>query len=158
MDLNGYNAEDHEPTQSFEPIPAGWYVAEITKSEEKATRKNPNNSYLELELEIMEGEFKGRRLWARLNLNNDNEKAVEIAQRELSAICHAVGVLAPKNSEQLHYKKMAVRVTQKADQNGEMRNEVKGYRAIEGAAPAPTKPTAPTTPAKQAPPWQRKAG
>jgi hypothetical protein len=39
-------------------------------------------------------------IWSRLNL--DNPKAVEIARRDLSAICRAVGVLTPGDSSELH--------------------------------------------------------
>lgn len=158
MDLNGFDANEVEPQQSFEPLPAGWYTAEIIESKEKPTRKNPNNSYLELTLEIVEGEHKSRRLWERLNLNNDNQTAAQIAQRTLSSICHATGIMAPKNSEQLHYKKMAVRVIQKAGADGEVRNEIKQYKAVEGGQPIKAAPPKPSAPEKKAPPWQRKAG
>ena len=65
---------------------------------------------LEIELEILEGEYARRHLWDRLNLVNANQQAVEIAQRTLSAICHATGVLRVNDSEALHFKPMLVTV------------------------------------------------
>lgn len=83
--LDGFDANTVEPT-SFDPIPAGDYVAVIIESQMKATKAS-TGSYLQLEFEIIEGEYKGRHPWARLNLNNPNETAVKIARGELSAIC-----------------------------------------------------------------------
>ena len=70
-DLHGFNAEDVEPAADFEPIPAGKYLAVITDSEMKPT-KSGNGSYLELTFQVIEGEYKNRLLWARLNLDNPN--------------------------------------------------------------------------------------
>jgi hypothetical protein len=36
MDLNGFNALEIEPATSYEPLPADWYKAVITQTEEKA--------------------------------------------------------------------------------------------------------------------------
>ena len=152
MDLNGYNAEDVEPSKSFEPLEPGWYSAMITDSEERDTRAG-NGSYLSLTFEVIEGPAKGRKLWANLNLNNPNEKAVEIAKRDLSAICHAVGVMRPKDSADLHHKPLAIHV--KIDAKDSSRNVIKGYRETGAKASAPK---AAEKPAKAAPPWQRKAG
>jgi hypothetical protein len=164
MDLDGFNANDTPPADNFEPLPPGWYTAHITDSEEKETKAG-TGSYLQLVIEILEGPFKGRLLWDRLNLNNPNGTAVEIAKRTLSAICLAVNVAAPRDSSELHYKPLAVRVKQKQF-NGELSNEVKGYRSIaandsappsSGTSPTPTKPAAAPAAAKKPPPW-KKAG
>jgi hypothetical protein len=98
--LNGFNAHNIDPATDFEPIPAGKYLAVITDSEMKAT-KNGNGYYLELTFQVIDGPYKNRLLWSRLNLHNPNEQAVQIAQGELSAICRAVGVMQPKDSVDL---------------------------------------------------------
>ncbi len=77
-DLRGFNANTVEPMDSFDPIPAGEYLCVITASEEKPTKAG-NGSYLQLEFEVIEGPYKGRKLWERLNLNNPNETTVKIA-------------------------------------------------------------------------------
>ena len=51
---------------------------------------------------MIDGPYKNRLLWSRLNLDNPNAQAVQIAQGELSAICRAVGVMQPKDSIELH--------------------------------------------------------
>lgn len=148
--LNGFNANQVEPATEFEAIPAGKYVAVVTASETKAT-KSGNGSYLELTFEVIEGQYKGRNLWARLNLDNPNPVAVKIAMGELSSLCRSVGVLEPKDSCELHNLPLVITVKQKTDSDGEVRNEVKGYAKRE-AAPA----AKPAHAASSTPPWARK--
>ena len=148
-DLNGFDARTVEPTADFEPIPAGKYLAAITNSEMKPT-KSGTGSYLQLTFTILEGEYKNRVLWARLNLNNPNATAVKIARSELSAICRAVGVMQPKDSVELHNLPLLITVKLKKRQDtGELVNEVKGYAKKEAATGQPQQATDNT------PPWKR---
>lgn len=64
--------------------------------------KSGSGKYLQFTFQIIEGEYANRLLWVRLNLNNPNGTAVEIARRELSSICRAVGVMVPTDSTDLH--------------------------------------------------------
>ncbi len=99
--LNGFNANEVEPTTSFEPLPAGTYIAAISASEMKPTKKG-DGSYLELEFTVLEGECHGRKAWDRLCINHPNELTQRIARGNLSAIYRSVGVLQPGDSAQLH--------------------------------------------------------
>ena len=108
-DLGNFDASQVEPSGSREPIPAGKYNAMITASEMKAT-KSGNGRYLELTFDIIDGPHRGRKVWARLNLDNPNPTAVEIAKGELSAICRAVNVPRPGQSERLHNLPLAITV------------------------------------------------
>jgi hypothetical protein len=132
--LDGFDANNVEPQTGFEPIPVGKYPAIITESEMKAT-KSGEGEYLQLTFEVVGEQYKGRRLWARLNLKNKNETAVKIAQAELSAICRAVGVMTPSDSSQLHNIPLQIDVgMEKNKENGEMTNRLKGYHPAAGAA------------------------
>jgi len=132
--LQGFNAEEVEPQGSFEPIPAGWYTCMVTDSEFKPT-KNGQGEYLQLRLDVIDGEHEGRVLFDRLNLNNPNQTAVEIAQRQLSAICRAVGIMTPSDSTELHDRPLNVKVSIRPAGNGyEASNEVKAYDSAEGAS------------------------
>lgn len=148
MRLDDFNATEVEPLGEFKPIPEGKYLAAIVDSVEKQTKAG-TGSYLELKLEVLDGEFKGRNLWSRLNLNNPNQQAVDIARAELSAICHAVGVMTPDDSLELHDIPMTITVKCKnrAD-NGQITNEVKGYQAREKAE-------RPAESANGSAPWQK---
>jgi hypothetical protein len=170
-----FDATQIPPTTVYEPLPAGDYEVIITESQMKPT-KNGMGEYLELKMEIQSGPFQGRNLWDRLNLKNPNPKTVEIAQRTLSQLCHAVNVLQPRHPSDLHNRPMVVKVAAKMDEmRGEMVNEIKGYKAKAapamqapafqaprvGAQPAaqpPTPPQQPTAPtAGSTPPWAVKA-
>jgi hypothetical protein len=158
-DLRGFDANAVEPSSDFEPIPAGKYLAVITESEMKET-KSGTGSYLQLTFEVIDGPYKGRFLWARLNLDNPNATAVQIAKAELSAICRAVGVLAPHDSTELHDLPLVIHVKcKKRPDTGEITNEVKGYspKASLAEPTASAKPAA--TPASNSkpttPPWKR---
>jgi hypothetical protein len=56
MDLTGFNALEIEPATSYEPLPADWYKAVITQTEEKPT-KSQTGSYLQLMIEVIEGQY-----------------------------------------------------------------------------------------------------
>ena len=149
-DLRGFDANQVEPAADFEPVPAGKYPAVITDSEMKANKAGTGH-YLQLTFEIIDGPCKGRRLWSRLNLDNPNAMAVQIARAELSAVCRAVGVLAPNDSVDLHNLPLVVYVKcRKRDDTGEITNEIKGYARKESPVPANTAP-----PASSTPPWRR---
>ena len=147
-DLQGFDARTVEPMDQFEPIPAGRYFAAITGSEMKPT-KSGTGSYLELIFQVVEGEFKGRQLWARLNLANPNDLAVKMARAELAAVCKAVGVMTPNDSQELHNLPLEVTVKVKPrSDTGDPANEISGY----DKKPAPGQ-----TPQAQTdtPPWRR---
>ena len=150
-DLNGFDASTVDPTTDFDPIPAGQYIVAITASEMKPT-KTGNGSYLQLEFVVLEGDCKDRKVWARLNLNNPNATAVKIARSELSAICHAVGVMQPKDSVDLHNLPLQITVKcKKREDNGEITNEIKGYAKKDAAVGQPQQ--APVH--DNTPPWKR---
>lgn len=156
VDLSGFNAEEVEPDTGFDPMPAGWYSAMITDSEMKTT-KNGAGQYLQLRLDIIDGEHKGRVLFDRLNLINQNQTAVDIAQRTLSAICRAVGIMQPKDSSDLHDKPIRVKVSVRPAQGGyEATNEVKGYQPLDvssSGGPAPVSAAGASAGAPKKP-WQ----
>jgi len=147
--LSNFNAHEVDPALNFEAIPAGKYLAVITDSEMKPTKANTGH-YLELTFEVIEGEYKGRKVWARLNLDNPSPQAVQIARAELSAICRAVGVMEPKDSCELHNLPLTITVRcKRRDDSDEMANEVRGYAKREAAVGQPQQAST------QAPPWQR---
>lgn len=149
--LNGFNANQVEPSTEFEPIPAGKYLAVITESEQKPTKKG-SGQYLQLTFQILDGPCKGRFVWARLNLHNSNPTTVQIARQELSSICRAVGVMEPGDSVALHNIPLVITVKLKRrDDNGDFTNEIKGYAKREAAATSAT----PAQGSNDLPPWRR---
>ena len=136
-DLN-FDANEVEPNGNFDPVPAGKYNVIITESEMKPTKAG-NGEYLELKMQIQGGNHDGRMLWDRLNLRNPNEQAVQIARQTLSAICHAIGIMKPKDSADLHGKTLVASVKLRTTPQGNPMNEVKGYLPYDsGVRPAAT--------------------
>jgi hypothetical protein len=123
--LDGFDASKIEPGSDFAPVPVGEYLATITASERKKA-KSGNGEYLELTLKIMDGEAKGRQLFARLNLWNQNQTAARIAAQELSSICRAVNVLQPHSSEALHNLPLSIRVEIET-RDGKSYNVIRSY-------------------------------
>ena len=146
--LTGFDANTVEPQVEFEPIPAAKYIAAIIESEFKDTKAGTGR-YLELTFQVLEGQYKGRKVWARLNLDNPSATAVKIAKGELSAICRAVGVMTPKDSYELHNLPLTISVkVEKFGDDGKLSNKISGYskREMPGQAPQATSET---------PPWAR---
>lgn len=153
MAILDFDANTVEPSSGFSPIPAGKYVAVITEDEMKDTR-NGKGRYLQFTFEIIEGEYIGRKLWTRLNLENENMEAVKIARADLSAICRAVNVLKLQDTVQLHNLPLVISVKLKKDkETDELRNEIKGYESKQalGARAASTSSAGTATA-----PWARK--
>jgi len=128
-DLRGFDANEVDPVINYAPIPAGNYLAVIIESEMRPT-KSGTGSYLQLTFEIVEGPYQGRRLWSRLNLDNPNAVAVQIAKAELASICRAVNVLTPNDSIELHDIPLVIHVRcRKRPDTGELVNDIRGYSA-----------------------------
>ena len=163
-----FNAEEVEPIGSFEPLPTGDYTVVISASEMKET-KSGRGKYLQLVFDVVEGDYNGRKVFGRLNLDNENETARKIAQQELSAICYVLDIHAPKDSEELHDKPLIITVGIKDDPNYGKSNVVKGYKTKDGKTPndllksgttkvatkPETKTESPATNNKPKRPWDR---
>lgn len=122
-----YNPDAEPSSGSFEPLPAGDYTLEIVESDYTANAKG-NGMVLKLTTQVVDGEFANRKLFVNLNLEHENEKAQDIAQREFAALRRAVGVLNPNDSEELHFKAFVAKVgVEKRKDNGELTNRVKQY-------------------------------
>ena len=145
-DLN-FDAKTVEPNAPFEVIPAGEYDVIIVASKVETTKKG-DGRLVNLELQILSGEFQNRKLFDRLNLWNPSEMAVKIARGTLSAICRAVNVLTPRDTAELHGKPLRVKVTVSDSPEYGKRNEVKGYMPRNGGpqSSGSTDPVAPVAP------------
>jgi len=152
--LNNFDANQVDPSVALDPLPAGKYTAVISDTEYKPTKAG-GGKYLQLTFQVIDGEFKGRLVWARLNLENKSEMTVKIARGELSAICRAVGVMQPKDSVELHNVPLEISVgLKKRDDNGEFTNAIKGYAKKGGNTPVSARAPAGVGPGST-PPWKR---
>ena len=164
--LNGtFDATEVAPAVPLEVMPPGKYLAHLIESEMMPTKAG-DGQLLKLVFEVLEGPSVRRKIFDQLNLVNRNAQTVEIAQRTLSAICHAVGQVHVSDSEQLHFKPLMV--TLKVEPAGpdkygvhrETRNKVAGYSAAgaSGTTTAPRPATPGPRPATATPPPTARAG
>ena len=140
-DLKGMYSQDDKPQADFEALPEGEYLAIIEASEMKATKAGDGH-YLKLKLQVIEGKYKGRVVFDNLNLDNKSKTARDIARATFAVIREAVGVPNPQDSSELHGKPLVMKLKQR-EYNGEMQNEVKGYRATKPGAKLPEPVAAP---------------
>lgn len=161
-----FDPTKYDPASSGSDIfETGMYDFRISKSEAKQT-KDTTGTMLVLTYDCLNPEHAGRKLLIRLNLVNQNPQAVEIAYRELSAICHVVGIGKLDDSQQLHNRpfKASIEKMPRKDDPSKFNNEIRGYfdsqgnepqlgRFAGGGAAAPNAaPPAPTVAAAVAPP------
>jgi hypothetical protein len=132
MQLNQFDARAIAPAEAFQPVPAGEYKVAIISSEGQANSKVETGGHLKLVLRVLEGQFMNRELWYNLNLWNSNPQSAEIAQRQLSAICHVTGVFVLNDTAQLHNIPFVAIVAVQA--NGQY-NDVKGVKDLQGNQP-----------------------
>ncbi len=169
-----FDASQVAPKSSFAPIPAGVYLAHITESD-VVPLKSGNGMALKMTFEILDGQFKGRKIWENLNIQHTNPDTQKYAQSDLSAICHATGNIKLNETSALHFKPVKIKVTIRPASGGyDEGNAIKGYESATGAKPAvfsaPAAPAAnapaapgvapaaaPAAPAANVPAWARKA-
>ena len=144
--LGNFDASTVDPTKPIDLLPPGKYVVQIVASEMRVT-KDGMGQYLWLELDVLEGECTGRKLFDRLNLVNNNPQTVDFAQRTLSAICHATGRMQVQDSEELHLIPMLADVKVQPPKNGYGESNSVRYVALDQGAPAPAPAQRPAPPA-----------
>ncbi len=128
--LAPFDATGIDPTQGGGQLPVGKHPVVISSSEIKPT-KAANGGMLEMDLSIIDGPAKGQTGAYRLNLYNPNAQAVEIAQRQLSALCHVTGVFKVSDSSQLHNLPFIVEVGFQKGQNPATDGpDAKGYTEV----------------------------
>ena len=147
-----FDASQIAPQASTGPLPAGVYLAHIVESDVQPL-KSGNGEGLKLTFEIIDGQFKGRKVWENLNIRHTSEDTQRIAQSQLSALCHAVNVIKLMDTAALHFKPVRINVTvREAVGQYKASNNIKGYEAAGGGISAPA--TAPTpAPVAETPAW-----
>lgn len=136
---------------SFDPLPPGDYPAIVSQTDMKDTKAG-TGQYIELTIQVIDGEFSGRRIWERLNVINPSEQTVQIARAQLNQLAQACGVNALKDTDQL--LDIPFTLTLDIDRKDNTRNRVKGYSPASSAPRVAAKP-APAAASPQKKPWER---
>lgn len=156
-----FNVNDLPESTSFEPIPAGWYEAEI-KNAEVRTTKAGNGQYIAVQYAVKGPTHEGRTVFGNINIRNPNPTAEAIGRQQLGELIRAIGLTGVRDSDQLigHTLQIKVAVRPETEQWGAS-NDVKGFKALGNSVP----PAQPQQPAQQPtkpqhdnevhPPWAR---
>lgn len=137
--LSGFDASTVPEMTEFTALPEGPYVSVAIASEMKPTRAG-DGEYLNVTCEVIDGQYKGRKFWTRMNLKNPNQVAQQIGHQELGALCRAVGVIKPDDSSELHNRPFIAHLGLELDSvKKKEQNVVKKYEPVgaPGHAPAP---------------------
>lgn len=137
---------------SFDPIPAGNYVLKATEAEDKQTKAG-TGSYLAVTFVVVEGEFKGRKVWMNFNTHNPSEKAQNIGRQQLVSWATAAGKANASDSDHLIDRKFTCTLDIEKQEGYSARNNIKAFlfEAAESPAAAEKPKAAPTPKAAPAP-------
>lgn len=114
-----------------EPVPTNWYKLAVDESDVKPCGADGLGVRLAVRITILEGPYKGRKLFHGFNIRNANPVAQEIAYKQLSALAHAVGVMNVKDSSMLHNIPFNGRVRVVPPKNGyDATNEITAFKHI----------------------------
>jgi hypothetical protein len=138
----GFDTHSVEPQSDFAAVPPGKYPVMVEKAVVKETKAHTGH-FVELTLSILDGPFKNRKVWDRINIQNPNAQCVEIGLRSLAALGQAVGLASISDTDQLVNQICIAHVKVKDEQN-----EVRTYSATAPAA-APGIPQTPAPPPQQ---------
>ena len=143
----------------FQPLPAGWYTANITDAEVKDTKAG-TGQYIKCRYDITGPSHEGRVVFGNLNIRNPNPKAEEIGRQQLGDLMRAIGLASVTDTDQLIGGRCQIKLkVRKSEEYGDS-NDVQAWKAAEGAPmpkaePAAEKPAAAQVSAGAAPPWAK---
>lgn len=147
FDATNIDPNDNQDA-NFSPIPAGWYEMTIVGAEAQHGKKANVGEMLKLTLAVdanAHPEYAGRQVWDYLCVNHENSQPRQIAQRKLSAICHAIGVTAFDHESALLGGRIQAKLKIRPAGNGyDANNDVGSYKPVDEqfALPEPVPPPA----------------
>jgi hypothetical protein len=143
--MNGFNANEHEPGRDFDPIPNGKYPAQIVNSEQQDIGNGGSAGWkFVLQWKIMTGPHENRVIFQDIlsgyNVQGEKgDKTRTIANQQMGDICRACGKPTPDDSSDLHFIPCEITVgLQKQNINPQTnqpyppRNEVKSVKPSGG--------------------------
>ena len=96
-----FNAQSVAPYEQAGAVWEGRVPVVIVKTEIKPTAANDGQHFLALHVKALDAPYTNQENVIRLNLYNKNAQAVDIAQRQLSSICHVTGKMQVTDADQL---------------------------------------------------------
>lgn len=129
--INGFDADQ---IKGDEAIPDGTQATCVAIEAEDVATKDGNGAYIKFTIEVVEGQYKGQRVWPMFNVKNQNEKAVQIAMQQLKQFCLAVGCPRPSGNNDLLNKPFRATFGKPSDFNGQQQSRIKKFDPVGGTA------------------------
>jgi hypothetical protein len=155
MDL-GFDVEATEAV-SFDLLAKGEYPAIITGCTPKASANKPGSRYVSMEVTIIGGKGKGRKIWGNFTSHHaTSATAVQIGRGHIKAAFMAAGVQSSSPIDLVAAQQpimVSVGVEKGNDAYPDDKNTIKGFKPITpdqmaalegGSEPAPAAPAKPT--------------
>lgn len=120
-----FDATKVDPEQGMSNLPVGRHKVIIESSEVKPT-KDGSNGKVQFNVAIIEGDSQGVTGAYNLNIYHSNPQVVQIAEKQLSALCHVTGVMNLADTQQLHNIPFYIEVAKQTKGEG----AEKGYTEI----------------------------
>lgn len=113
--------DDQQGLGNFEAIPAGTYVGKVIDSDLVIPKGKKKGDEMQVFIwEVLKGDYKGRKIWSRVNFQNDNPTTVDMANGLLINMCYAMGIKPSKygNTTQMHGVPCEIKVSVETDEKG----------------------------------------
>lgn len=141
---------DESAASGFEPLEKGTYRLYVASAETKPTKAG-TGSYVNVELNVVDGPKSGHKLFDIFNIQNPNEKATQIGRAQFKKFLMACKAPVDLQSEdqmkaavvgKVLYAKVDVK---KRTDKDEMQNIIREYSSAPWAAPSASPAAQPTS-------------
>lgn len=137
-----FNALTVEPAKPLEAMPSGTYRVVIIDGEMRPIKGPKGGRRMNLlhKVDDPASPYNGNTFWDGQNVEHSNAQTKEIAEKIFSSLCRSVNVIDVQDLRQLFNIPVQCRVkfvpeTTEKDKTYDAKNEVQGYKPIEGGAP-----------------------
>lgn len=150
-----FDAQQLPQSQSFEPLPAGWYPVEIASAELRDTKAG-TGKYMSVGYRVTGDAYGGRVVFGNINLRNPNPKAEEIGRQQLGDLMRAVGLARLTDTDELIGMVCQIKLAVRKDEQYGDSNDVKAHKAFGASAPPAAAAAKPQqSSGRPAPPWAK---
>lgn len=151
-----YTVDPTAVEESIDALPAGEYIVQAIEASYEPNSKN-TGKILKITYEVLDGHFKGRKIFENLNLENPNKQAEEISRRSLNSLCLAIGLKELQSPSQILRTPLTVKLNFKKDEKYGDRNEIKKHLPLAlGKAGDPAQPSQPQPNEEKKHVWEKK--
>lgn len=154
--LEGFNPAEVEPTAPIELLPAGDYPVILIETD--LSKKDSNAVQFEFCVQVTEGPHQNRRVYSQQNYTKKDGSPNNIGRGMVSQLCRCVGVMNPKDTTELHHKRVIAKIGVEKSEGYNPRNNVKGFKPYQAPPQQAAAPVAQQQPAGSPSAWAQTMG